>query len=745
MKKIKTYLSLALVLAVLCTMAAMNVQVLAAQDDNTKRDLLVELGFFAQMPLRSDLPVTKGEFLTAIMRAIPEEKKVTYSGQDTGYSDVSSTNAYAGVVYQAKQYGALTNLSGNLNIDSNLNFRDATEIMLNVLGYRDFILLGGYASAMSSSGLNKCNAQDPQAVTQREVESFLYQLLDAKMLIRTGYGDENEYEIYDDRTFLSEVLDVYTGRGVVEDNSYTSLTGDSSLNQGNVKIGGLVFTMDFAKAKDLLGYSVEYYYRDTNDMDMPSLIWAQKLSSNQEVTVNYDQNITYSNWTYRYTREDSARESRINVARDANFIYNGKAIEAPFSQYVPENGTVTAIDNDGDGSYDVIKIYDYTIVVVGDIIRSTYEVTDLYGRTEVFCFDESGGVQADIVDLDGNFVDFFALKKWDILSVAKSQDGSVLYGVVSHRSVSGRVEGVEEDAIYIDGIRYETNPQRVGNQAGVQTQIVPNDVATFYMDQFGVIQAADKSMEAGRVAGYLSKALVEGVLENNLQLKIFTEQNDFVIYQCAAQVEIDGVVYKTPQSAYDKLLREDGTVEQLILYKINQAGEVYSIDTAEPFTESLVIPNGFREDVKAKSELNHYEDCFVNKVRSVDGVTKIFVVPEDRDSESMYYYTNGSYFAYNRTYTISAYSVEDKVPYSQYIVVYLGGGEQNFESYEMDLLIVQKVTNVMTEEGMPTVTIIRYAGLYFGHLRGKPGYDGRDHDLSRGRYHPYPQGSERPD
>ena len=52
MKKIKTYLSLALVLAVLCTMAAMNVQVLAAQDDNTKRDLLVELGFFAQMPLR---------------------------------------------------------------------------------------------------------------------------------------------------------------------------------------------------------------------------------------------------------------------------------------------------------------------------------------------------------------------------------------------------------------------------------------------------------------------------------------------------------------------------------------------------------------------------------------------------------------------------------------------------------------------------------------------------------------------
>ena len=58
----------------------------------------------------------------------------------------------------------------------------------------------------------------------------------------------------------------------------------------------------------------------------------------------------------------------------------------------------------------------------------------------------------------------------------------------------------------------------------------------------------------------------------------------------------------------------------------------------------------------------------------------------------MYYYTNGSYFAYNRTYTISAYSVEDKVPYSQYIVVYLGGGEQNFESYEMDLLIVQKVT-----------------------------------------------------
>ena len=94
--------------------------------------------------------------------------------------------------------------------------------------------------------------------------------------------DENEYEIYDDRTFLSEVLDVYTGRGVVEDNSYTSLTGDSSLNQGNVKIGGLVFTMDFAKAKDLLGYSVEYYYRDTNDMDMPSLIWAQKLSSNQK-------------------------------------------------------------------------------------------------------------------------------------------------------------------------------------------------------------------------------------------------------------------------------------------------------------------------------------------------------------------------------------------------------------------------------------------------------------------------------
>ena len=57
----------------------------------------------------SDLPVTKGEFLTAIMAAIPEEKKVTYSGQDTGYSDVSSTNAYAGVVYQAKQYGALTN------------------------------------------------------------------------------------------------------------------------------------------------------------------------------------------------------------------------------------------------------------------------------------------------------------------------------------------------------------------------------------------------------------------------------------------------------------------------------------------------------------------------------------------------------------------------------------------------------------------------------------------------------------
>ena len=717
-------LSILPALAILITSFNFCIPAGAAADETDKYNILCSLGFFdSAATFNGDAPVSRGDIITAVVNALPDDKRVQYSSGDTGFTDVDESDSIAEAAYNAHLLGLLGDET-ELNPYERADIDDASFILLNLLGYGQ-AAQSTYNYYAASLGLTKGMPRE-EGFTMSHLAAMLYNALDTEIMQWTPIGMGGKYTTVKGETYMSEILDAGKGKGLVNANQFTGLSGETAAGRGYVKIGGSIYTDGTLPADSYLGNVVDFYYRNTDD-DQRQLVYMKLTQEDSVIEFDAEDIVSFENMTYTYESGPKLdKKRRADLAKNADVIYNGKLLDGDYDCYMPAQGSIKLIDNDRNSKYEVVIITDYDVVTVSavdkdkGIIRSKYN-SDVEYQVELYAEYPS----YQVILADGTVKKLSDIKKYSTVFIAQSMDKTVTTIIMSEKTITGSVESCSDDVVVIDGITYEVTPDF--NQFN---SVRPLSYGMFYLDPKGRVGYYDAMTSKGYQAGYLIRFNKDEDTgeETLIRLKVFTENGEVTNLYTADKYYItdgngSGIKQKADNAddvinALNNAITDGLGGGQLILYKLNSQGRVSEIETAAHYTTDLaeseaLDENGTLRQVTNKIKVMHKKGLFLLSSRMNEN-TKVFSIPSDITKEKKFEVYTGltNCFEWNKEYTLVSFAKSANAEAADYVLGFLGGGDGAVDEY--NIFAVEKVLEGVNDEG-DTVKIIK--GMWGGSAK----------------------------
>ncbi len=684
--------------------------------------------------------VSRAEFTAWAVRAMGMNVSAGGTGK-SGFADVPDAHPYAGVVEQARQLGLI---DGNGNTlfypDNKISYQEAAKILVNVTGYHRKLsdrTQSSYMAMANQLGIMRATGSPNYAMAARR--DVLYKMienaLDVDVLKQTGFGSEVRFESQKGQTVMSEYLKVGKYKGVVTATPYTTYNGPSNLQNNQMEINSATYTVSINRAtvENLLGHQVIYYVdiADPSE-DYPTiLLLRDNMPEGRVITVNAEdiKSDTTPKTLYYYTYSDSgaARSESAAIEENANVIYNGvyfgKAHMLQDSDMQPAMGSVTLVDTDGSGRYDLVKINNILTIVVESANSTERTVSDYYKRATLK-IDDSAEVR---ILKAGREITFDELKAWDVLAVKEDREKTTVEIEVTSSRVNGTVKAIGDDTITVDEQELELaeSLKTFLEQTGeAKYQVSLGDSGSFYLDADGKIAAIDAGGKSGTGGnyGYLIKWGMGSGLSTKCQMKVLTKSNEIVTLDAAEKLTIDGVSGQNGtalNAQFNKLenARPAGSYSgteatitaaytkqnYVIVYKTNEAGLVTEVDTVidNPAERGLGLTIDYpAANKRYKSGYKFSGKTAINNF-NYSASTVMFNIPmeENADEKS---YTAVNDFTHDQFFDVAAY---DRINGQVSVVCNFkssGGGSSNELSTNVNTLntvgIVQKVTKTAGED-----------------------------------------------
>ncbi len=512
-------------------------------------------------------------------------------GCDTEFYDVDKKHQYSQYIQAADQLDLIHGYNdGTFRPDEPITYIDALSIFVNALGYKDIAeTYGDYPKGilavaqnleimLSGSYINK------ESITVGDFLCIMDLAKDKDIAEALGDGMRVSFDRTD--SILSDIHDIYYGEAIMTANEYTSLSEDEYPGENHVIIGNQRFDIGerAGNVSELLGYTVEYYYREEASGDV--LLWAMADKKNNTITISSEKLVSYSDFVYSYYKtEGSSYVSKAELAEDADIIYNGRVnLHMQESLWIPENGEVILIDNDGDREYDVVKITDFQSMLVAAAFSETRVLRDKYTNLDLNFEDEA--LYEVICIKQGQRVSFDQIQENNALSIAmsSSDNSKILVTIyISDAVVEGTVSEYtvgdgEPDTVVIEDTSYKLTPY-AKNNAGIGLK----DTGSFYLDCNGYIVGSVLGYKTGLQYGYFIKAL-NNEDEDVLSLKILNTDGRIMYYDVSEKAKVNGAKESNENIISTLKVGIDGTVYekcvgQPIKYALNPYGEITKLFT----------------------------------------------------------------------------------------------------------------------------------------------------------------------
>ena len=575
-----------------------------------------------------------------------------------------------------------SNYYGESASDSDvLTADEAIVILMDSAGYGPYIKLKNgnagmyYTEALRRGLLKGVNYNSAKTkLTVKDFYTMAYNLLLIDTFETTFSSSEPTYNL-SNVTIMESVLKLTLTEGIVKANSFTSLNGGAEAGENSIKIGTETYKSESIKnADDFLGYAVCAYYDDEknicslavddtrNDMKYFDCDADIKTDGNKNKFGYYDEN---------------GKLKELSLDAYADVIYNHVAHPGyTLADFDIDSGYIRLIDNNADGQYDVIFVYNYNSFCPKSKSENSKSITDkngkVYDLTDILDDRYKG-----IVDSEGNELEFDDIKTSGGVSVLcqfgtnKVTEITVLKettkeGVYSKQAnIDGKEIYTIDDAEYKMAAAYSTEKNgKFPHQLGERVLI--------YLDMSGrIIRSA--SINDVLKYGYMwDLAINNNGFGNSIIVKMFTEDEQMVKYEFADKVNYNGVSVEK-----DKLISDSSTiystrreklVEQLVRYQINSDGYITRLDTAK---ENHAQIGAYRND-ESEFQINYdYEQqgnlyyntgalgAFGGKYRVNSGTTKVFRIPDenDRDNENLFKVSRSELYN-NNGYRCKIYDVD---------------------------------------------------------------------------------------
>ncbi len=649
---------------------------------------------------RPDDTIKRSEFAKVAVTSMGMGSVAEGATQKTKYPDVVENHWANGYINIATNQGIVVgDDQGNFRPDDTITYAEAVTVLVRLIGHTPAAeKKGGYptgfVSVASQEGITKnAVASNDDAVKRGMVAQMTNNALTVKKMEQTSFGGDESYQVVD-KTLLEDELKTKLVTGQVTAIGTSSLSGTSSLRDNEVRIGENVYEVANKAMSDitkLLGYNVEAYIREDDHRDEYLVLARPQKSKNTSTKISVDdiENITEGETLridYWKDKENDKKTQYVEVAKDAKFIFNGKAMDFDAEALKPVSGSLTVLDYNRDDIYDVVFIESYENYVVEEVITSSHRITDKYGKTSLVLDPEDKEVKF-IITRGGQEISIRDLKEWDVLSVAKSKDGNIVMVEVTTESITGKVEERNGEKIVIGGQEYKV-------AANYPEEINLNDEGTFYLDKDRNIAAVDATSGLSSNYAYMVNADLTTGFDKYLQVKIFDKTGTVKVFKSGEKIKFNGKSGMKPQEVLSALQNGgDAAVSQLITFEVNKDGTLIQLSTASDkggAIDKTVFTLNAKETLKYKKSSGKLGNYRLNSA------TVVFDIPEGQTDTDKFSVENIDLFEDETDYDVLVYDAGEDYT-AKAVVVTNSGGIANLEA---SAAVVEKITTTTNSDNL---------------------------------------------
>ncbi len=678
--------------------------------------------------------ITRGEMCDILLKLYNAESTKNMVYQSYSFNDIAK-NAYAGSIQAAADLGVVSGFGdGSFRPDDTVKYEEAVTALVNVIGYEMLAdKNGGYPVGYLTIGnevkiCNDVTGLVGEDITYEKLINLIYKALHTEVLQQVGFGVAKEYKAIEGETLLDVNFDIKTVDGIIDANEITTLTRKAKQPENIVRINGVSYFAGDLDIGDYLGYNVKAYYIEDENDDYEIITYTLNDRKNNIVTVKAD-DILRTSAQFSYTNfvvEGDKKAIEYEISDEVDVIYNGVAFPGfTLDTLAPATGTVTLIDNNDDYVYDVINVFEFTNYVVNSVNVSDGFVADMYGSMISISPDDY-----DIVSLKGMWGDDIGigdLSKWDVLSVALSNDLSVLTATVFNDPVFGVISNIEVDAegeiITVDGESFRIADSYMaavtaGNNNAIDLSV--GDSGVFYLDMDEKVAAVSLDTSDKWKFGYLIKATeTENTMSESLYVKLLAEDAlEPEVYNTDEKITIDGTKKSGTDALTDLKTDDAGVVQadsipQLIRFTTNGKNTINAIDTSVSGRgETAANLSKYTSTGNRWSKWGEFFFSGNNVSFLLDSSTVIFAVPADPanyGNDGLYKIRNTNYL---NTYiigqtniTVDAYGVDfDDDAVAKAIVIRDTSGGGSGAGYD-SLTLVTDMKTTFDDDGVEVIKI----------------------------------------
>ena len=616
----------------------------------TKLRFLKGLGMFKSVPANEfdeTSLIVKSKFITNGMRLIFDE---SYSDDD--------------LIQQAKMRGIGS--SQEYNFEGNMSVQESAEIIARVCGMD--ILKEKYPNEYTQyiSYIKKgLSESDSEAITLGSVVNMLY---NAALYEETILYDVNgSYEPIN-KTIIEIKRNIKKVTGIVTDNDLTSLTGQPTVQKGEVKIDGVIAKEGISGAGNYIGMDVyAYIYFDEDENNDVIFIEARK--NNKELVISSDElydvktSIRKVEYEYKNRTKTATYSPVVKIIKNGKFLPNYTVNDLKIT-----NGTLRMIDNNNDGAYDIIFVESYTYLVVDGVLSNQNKILNVYKEPDTFEFTNVTDYK---ILYDGEEIAITDIKQKDVLNVLHTgttdDDRVIIY--VSRDKVRGTVTGFDasENTIKIDDKEYKLSDaylkaksytDSLGNGDAAAVEPKMSVMYDFYLDCSGRIAYIEASGRGNDFYYVYATRFIPDDFEESYSLKYFTMNSTWETAQFAKKVKYNS---GNSMKVYDfaRQIQTEGFAPDVYRIKYNSDGEIVSFDKAQVTTDADTFN---KKTVTGKWSTNSFglvnEDVGGGIELFLDGSSKVVLIPNDGNQED-YSISDRTFFRVDSIYTLTGYGVDD--------------------------------------------------------------------------------------
>ncbi len=609
MKKI---ISILLMLTIACSTISMVYADTEPSVDSNVDKVLSSLGIIVGNggTIPADAEVTRAELVMVLSRITGFTKNYDVNDIGTVFEDVSGFHWAAQEIKYVTDCGFMSAYNdGKFYPSDAVSYEEMVMAFVKVTGYDvNAKIKGGtvnsYLAVAAEEGLLN-NIKRGEYVTRAQLLTMTYNAISIDYMYTRGESSllGTEYTTYEGYSVLSKYKNIFKDKGVLEATDITSLeSGKYGIApKGHVIIEGKSYAVGETDAKSLIGQNVEYYYQHDEEKNENTLVCI--LPNNKTTVLTFSAEsicagkITTKLDVYAYYNESG----KVNTVKldDPAVIYNGVAKPGyRLSDLTPECGEVKLIDNDDDGDFEVLDIFNATECIIVDSVteeNAGYAITSLNDKSKYYSIKTNGTTERFEITENGRPVSMLSLTKGDVVLVGENKDFDYRILRISSLSVTGTVTEKENEYIYVDETALKCSALFM--KKNKLSDIKIGTYGTFYIDCYGEVQAFIKesadTLEYGVVMDMGEKPGMDSVYS----VKILDVNSKLTVYKLEDKLKLNQKV-STSKKAYEALTsytsgldsyRDDFNAQypkrQLIMYKLNAQGKICELNTVTSNSE----------------------------------------------------------------------------------------------------------------------------------------------------------------